>query len=145
MSKIIAVNALGALLSLMTGAFSPAAAFGALAVGSTSNVVKDGVAFGTAVNYATETEARNFAIDYCKKFKGAPKAAAQCRLVGSFNAECYAISMDPKAGTPGAGWAIAATKTIAEQRAMENCKATAGKDRREFCEVAEAKCDDVKK
>ena len=53
--------------------------------------------------------------------------------------------MDPKAGTPGAGWAIAATNTIAEQRAMENCKATAGSDRREFCKIEVAKCDDVKK
>ena len=50
MSKIIAVNALGVLLLLMTGVLSPAAANGALAVGTTSNVVKDGVAFGTAIN-----------------------------------------------------------------------------------------------
>ena len=145
MSRIIAVNTLGALLLLMTGVLSPAAANGALAVGTTSNVVKDGVAFGTAINYQTEAEARTAALENCKKFKGAPLAAAQCRLVGAFKGECYGIAMDPKAGTPGAGWAIAATKTMAEQRAIDNCKETAGSDRREFCEVAEAKCDDVKK
>ena len=145
MRKIIAVNALGALLLLMTGVLSPAAANGALAVGTTSNVVKDGVAFGTAINYQTEAEARTAALENCKKFKGAPLAAARCQLVGAFKSECYGIAMDPKAGTPGAGWAIAATKTMAEQRAMDNCKETAGSDRREFCEVAEAKCDDVKK
>jgi hypothetical protein len=145
MSKIIAVNALGALLLLMAGVWSPAAANGALAVGTTSNVVKDGVAFGTAINYQTEAEARTAALTYCKNFKSAPKAAAQCRLVGAFKGECYAIAMDPKAGTPGAGWAIAATKTIDEQRAMENCKATAGSGRIEFCKIEEAKCDDVKK
>ena len=145
MRKIIAVNALGALLLLMTGVLSPAAANGALAVGTTSNVVKDGVAFGTAINYQTEAEARTAALENCKKFKGAPLAAARCQLVGAFKSECYGIAMDPKAGTPGAGWAIAATKTMAEQRAMDNCKETAGSDRREFYEVAEAKCDDVKK
>ena len=144
MSKIIAVNALGVLLLLMTGVLSPAAANGALAVGTTSNVVKDGVAFGAAINYQTEAEARTAALENCKKFKGAPLAAAQCQLVGAFKSECYGIAMDPKAGTPGAGWAIAATNTIAEQRAMENCKATAGSGRIEFCKIEEAKCD-VKK
>jgi predicted peptidase len=64
MSKIIAVNALGALLLLMAGVWSPAAANGALAVGTTSNVVKDGVAFGTAINYQTEAEARTAALAY---------------------------------------------------------------------------------
>ena len=84
------------------------------------------------------------AVFMCTLF-GAPLAAARCQLVGAFKSECYGIAMDPKAGTPGAGWAIAATKTMAEQRAIDNCKETAGSDRREFCEVAEAKCDDVKK
>ncbi len=145
MGRIIALNALWAWLLVMTGVLSPAAAHGALAVGTTSNVVKDGVAFGTSINYETEAEARRSALEYCKKFKGAPKAAAQCRLVGAFKGECYAIAMDPKPGTPGAGWAIATVKTTAEQRALENCKATAGSGRREFCKIEEAKCDAVKK
>ena len=93
-------------LMAMVAASSPAAADGALAVGSTSDVAKDGIAVGT--------------------FKG----------------ECYAVSFDPKPGTPGAGWAIAATKETAEERALENCKATAGAARREFCKIEESKCDE---
>jgi Domain of unknown function (DUF4189) len=141
MSGIIAANALSALLLVVTAIFSPAAAFGALAVGSTSNVSKDGIAMGTAINHKTESEARRSALEYCKTYERAKKAAAQCRVIGSFKDECYAISFDPKPQTPGAGWAIAATKTTAEQRAIENCKATAGSDRREFCKIDEAKCD----
>ena len=145
MRKIIAVNALGGLALADDRCFVAGCRQWRLAVGTTSNVVKDGVAFGTAINYQTEAEARTAALENCKKFKGAPLAAARCQLVGAFKSECYGIAMDPKAGTPGAGWAIAATKTMAEQRAIDNCKETAGSDRREFCEVAEAKCDDVKK
>ena len=62
--------------------------------------------------------------------------------VGTFKGECYAVSFDPKPGTPGAGWAIAATKETAEERALENCKATAGAARREFCKIEESKCDE---
>jgi hypothetical protein len=107
----------------------------------TSSVTKDGVAFGTAINYKSEEEARKAAIDYCYKFKGAPKASAQCCVVGTFKDKCYAISMDPKAGTPGAGWSIAAIKSDAEDHAVANCKATAGSDQRQFCVVQESKCD----
>ena len=114
---------------------------GALAVGSTSNVTKDGIAFGTAINYKSTSEAGSIALKYCRDYKPAPKAAVQCQLIATFKTECYAISMDPKAGTPGAGWAIAATKTSAEERALAACKATAGSGRREYCKVQEAKCD----
>ena len=132
MNKGIVGCALGAVLLATAGGLSPA---------MTSSVSKDGVAFGTAINYKSEEEARKAAIDYCHKFKGAPKASAQCRVVGTFKDKCYAISMDPKAGTPGAGWSIAAIKSDAEDHAVANCKATAGSDRRQFCVVQESKCD----
>ena len=141
MKKIFAAGVLSAALLAMTGGVSPAAAHGALAVGSTSDVAKDGIAMGTAINYDTASEARKTALEYCKNYKSAPKAALQCRIVGSFKDECYAISFDPKAGTPGAGWAIASSKAAAERRALENCKTTAGADRIQFCEITESKCD----
>jgi len=141
MNKGIVGCTLGAVLLATAGGLSPASAEGALAVGVTSSVTKDGVAFGTAINYKSEEEARKAALDYCHKFKGAPKAVAQCKLVGTFKDKCYAISMDPKAGTPGAGWSIAVEKADAEKRAVANCKATAGSDRRQFCIVQESKCD----
>src|ERR1700736_3776060 len=118
-------------LVLMAGA--AARADGALAVGSTADVAKDGIAIGTSINYKSPEEAEAAAMERCKGYKPAPKAAAQCRSVGSFKSECYAISFDPKDGTPGAGWAIAATKAVAEQRAMANCQITAGEGRRDFC------------
>jgi len=118
---------------------TPAAPHGALAVGSTSNVSKDGIAVGTAINHKTLDSAKAAAMEYCKTYKPAPKAATFCRLVGSFTKECYAVAFDPKAGTPGAGWAI----EVAEQRAIDACKATAGKGRAQFCKVDESKCDTV--
>jgi hypothetical protein len=123
-------------------ASGPAGADGALAVGSTADVAKDGIAVGTSINYKTADEARDAALRRCKDYKPAPKAAAQCRSVGTFRGECYAVSFDPKAGTPGAGWAIAATKDLAEERALENCKTTAGADRQDFCRIEESKCDE---
>jgi hypothetical protein len=120
---------------------SPARADGALAVGSTSDVIKDGIAFGIAINYSSADEALQAALGRCHGFKSAPKAAALCLSVGTFKGECYAIAFDPKDATPGAGWAIAPSKALAEERAMANCRVTAGTDRREFCKIAESKCD----
>ena len=33
-------------------------------------------------------------------------------------------------------------KALAEERALENCKATAGGNRRDFCRIEESKCDE---
>ena len=132
-----------ALIAIATAvASSPAGADGALAVGSTADVAKDGIAVGTSINYKTAAEARDAALKRCKDYKPAPKAAALCRSVGTFRGECYAVSFDPKPGTPGAGWAIASTKDLAEERALENCKTTAGADRQDACRIEESKCDE---
>jgi hypothetical protein len=102
---------IGCAVALVVMAGAAARADGALAVGSTADVAKDGIAIGTSINYKT------------------PEAADQAAL-------------DPKDGTPGAGWAIAATKALAEQRAMANCQITAGDSRRDFCRIEESKCDE---
>jgi hypothetical protein len=118
-------------------------AFGALAVGETDSVAKDGIAMGTAWNFSSADEANNAALNNCHKWrdKGAPKAAEVCRVIATFHNECYAVSLDPKPGTPGAGWAIAADKETAEQRALAHCRLTAGSNREKFCEVSESNCD----
>jgi hypothetical protein len=139
MFKLGCVSAL-ALAAVL--ASSPVRADGALAVGSTADVVKDGIAVVTSVNYKTADEAVDAALQRCRNYKPAPKAAALCQSVGSFKGECYAVSFDPKPGTPGAGWAIAPSKDLAEHRALTNCKITAGADRAEFCKVEESKCDE---
>ena len=130
-----------ALVAVAAVATSPAMADGALAVGSTSDVARDGIAVGTSINYQSPDEAAQAALKRCKDYKPAPKAAAQCRSVGTFKDECYAVSFDPKEGTPGAGWAIASTKALAEERALANCQITAGEGRRDFCRIEESKCD----
>ncbi len=131
-----------ALIGVVAVASSPGRADGALAVGSTADVAKDGIAIGTSINYKSADEALEAALKRCRDYKPAPKAAAQCRSVGTFRGECYAVSFDPKAGTPGAGWAIAGTKALAEERALANCQITAGEGRRDFCRIEESKCDE---
>ena len=125
----------------MAAAVSAVRADGALAVGSTADVAKDGIAIGSSINYKSSDEAEQAALQRCRDYKPAPKAAAQCRSVGTFRGECYAISFDLKDGTPGAGWAIASTQALAEQRAMAHCQITAGDGRRDFCRIEESKCD----
>src|SRR5690348_8949611 len=124
-------------------ASTPACSDGALVVGSTSDVAKDGIAVGTSINYKSADEAREVALKRCRQYKPAPKAATMCQPVGTFKGECYAVSFDPKAGTPGVGWAIASNKALAEERALENCKATAGASRRDFCKIEDSKCDEM--
>ena len=131
-----------ALIAVAAVATSPALADGAIVVGSTSDVARDGIAVGTSINYKSPGEAEKAATERCRNYKPAPKAAAQCRSVGTFKDECYAISFDPKEGTPGAGWAIASTKAQAEERAIANCQITAGDGRRDFCRIEESKCDE---
>jgi hypothetical protein len=139
---MIKVGCVVAMVAMMAVAGAPARADGALAVGSTSDVAKDGIAVGTSINYKTADEATQAALRRCRDYKPAPKAAAQCRSAGTFRGECYAVSFDPKEGTPGAGWAIAATKAQAEERAIANCQLTAGESRRDFCRIEESKCDE---
>jgi hypothetical protein len=118
-----------------------ALAEGAIAIGATGNFAKDGFAFGGAIDKPTTAAASDQALATCHKYTGAPKMAAICRLVLTFSRECYALSYDPKAGTPGVGWAIAADKPTAEERAQKNCEATAGPGRRDFCKVNQSYCD----
>ena len=138
-----AVTVVAACALMLCGGATAAYAFGALAVGETGDVAKDGIAMGTSWNYGSADEANNAALANCHKWKdkGAPKAADLCRVIGTYHNECYAVSLDPKPGTPGAGWAIAGDKETAEQRALAHCKLTAGSDREKFCEVSESNCD----
>lgn len=135
---IIALTAVAAL------AASPhAGADGALAIGSTADVAHDGIAVAAAINFKTPEEATEAALQSCRNFKSAPKAAATCQSVGTFKGQCYAISFDPRRGVPGAvGWAIAATKAQAEQQALAKCKAAAA-SRGAFCKIQESKCDET--
>jgi hypothetical protein len=116
-----------------------AGAEGAVAIGMTGNITKDGYAIGININSSSEAEARDAALKYCRSH-GSDVARAKCEIVGTFRDQCAAEAEDPKPGTPGAGWAIAADKAAAEKMAMTNCLATAG-DRGSFCKVVTSLCD----
>ncbi len=142
MSNIVRGLLAGAVICAAVHATSRAAlAEGAIAIGSSGNFAKDGFAFGAAINKASTDEAKQQALETCKKYEGAPKMAAICRVVMTFSQECYALAFDPKAGTPGVGWAISDDKVKSEERAQKNCEVTAGPGRRDFCKVNQSACD----
>jgi uncharacterized protein DUF4189 len=126
--------------ALLIGWGGAARADGALAVGSTGDVVKYGVAFGMVVNLPKEQAAAK-ALEHCRTFK-AREAAERCRLVATFSkGECFAVALDPKSGTPGAGWAVGPDQATANAKATAMCEASAGSDRKGSCRVASAGCD----
>jgi len=146
MSKLVRGLVTGAALSVAAavtglGPTSAALAEGAIAIGASGDFAKDGFAFGAAINKSSADEANEAALATCKKYEGAPKMAAICKVVFNFSHECYALSFDPDAGTPGVGWAIAGDKETAEDRALKNCQVTAGPNRKEFCKVNQSFCD----
>lgn len=123
----------------------PAGAFGAIAVGDTGNINQDGFAWGRNVNSPDATTASNQALQLCRSVKDATdRARNACKIVGSFQGQCTALAMDPGAGTPGVGWAVAATIQAAQDQAMANCKATAGADRVQYCAQTDSACDGQK-
>ena len=122
--------------------FAPyAQAEGALAVGYSGDIAKDGVSYGYSTNNATSSEAVENAMKECRVGKNAPNMAAICKLVTTFKNECVAVAWDPKPGTPGMGVGFAPDKANAEARAMEFCKLSAGSGRISFCVVDKSRCD----
>jgi hypothetical protein len=128
------------LMSLMILRPHGAAAEGALAIGITGDVAKDGYSIGINVNSKTAQEARDSALNWCKTH-GAKQTEDKCQIVTTFRNQCVAEAQDPKPGTPGAGWALAPDKDTAEKLAMTTCLATAGKTRLDACKVVSSICD----
>lgn len=119
-----------------------ACADGAIAIGLPSNIAKQGVAVGTSWNYDDADGAHARALKECLGFMDAPPDTRKlCEVVKTFTHECIAVAIDPKAGTPGFGWAVAPVESGAEKAAMKNCKDTAGRDRQKYCVVTVKHCD----
>ena len=118
-----------------------AVADGAVAVGSTGDVVKHGIAFGMVVNEPKE-KAADIALARCRAFvKGSsPEATARCKVMATFSRECFAVAYDPQPATPGAGWGVGKDQIEANKKAMQMCEATAG-PRAKFCKVESGACD----
>jgi len=117
-----------------------ARAEGAIALGITGDIAADGYSIGINVNSDTEQEARDAALNWCRSH-GAKDTEDKCQILTTFHHQCAAEAQDPKPGTPGAGWAIAADKDTAEKMAMTTCFATAGKDRVGACKIVSSVCD----
>ncbi len=79
-----------------------------MALGTTGDVVKHGIAFGLVTDEPKE-KAAELALTRCRAFvKGSsPEATARCKVVATFSRECFAVAYDPQPGTPGAGGASA--------------------------------------
>jgi hypothetical protein len=112
---------------------------GAIAVGSTGDVVRYGVAFGVAVDVSKDI-AGELAVKRCRTFE-ARKAAERCQVVARFSGECFAIAYDPTPGTPGAGWGIGPDQLAANQQAVAMCEQAAGPARKGYCQVERFGCD----
>jgi hypothetical protein len=136
-ARLLAATVVVAALLLHAG--ERARADGALAVGTTGDVVKDGIAFGMVVDVSKDAAAAT-ALARCRTFK-AREAAERCRVVATFSGGCFAVAYDPASGTPGAGWGVGSDQTTADSKAIAMCEATAGPGRRGFCEVKSAGCD----
>lgn len=113
----------------------PAYANGALAIGIPTGGVVKGFAAGHALNSPDMQSARAGAIKGCHESTGASDVAKKaCGVVATFKDECYATAIDPKDGTPGAGWAIAETQELADSDALQQCRTSAG-NRAQFCTI----------
>jgi hypothetical protein len=121
---------------------SEANAAGAMAVGIAQGGAQKGFAYGINSNSETEAAAKEKVLDLCKHAKNANDAArSRCKLVGTMKDQCGVIAMDPKNGTPGVGWAIAADLDEAKKQALANCEVTAGPGRAGQCKVDTTRCD----
>lgn len=132
-----------ALLCWLLALAQPVLAEGVLAVGITTDVAKDGFVIGYSINKATLVEARDRAMDSCRNARVANAEAAkkECKVVAEFRDKCVAIADDPKNGTTGFGWAVAASRADAIGQALEMCKSASSSARAPYCRPAHASCD----
>ena len=127
--------------AVMFAAPTPVAAEGAMAVGITGDVAKDGYSIGMSVDHPTEDAARKGALDWCRNHGGSAQTEATCEVIIVFHRKCAAEAQDPDPGTPGAGWAVADDADTAKKIALTNCRASAGKNRMNYCKVVGSTCD----
>src|SRR5580704_9782402 len=111
-----------ALIALLVILFAAAGsgrgfAAGALAVGLPADVAKGGFTYGYSNNNADANHADAKALDACRTTKDAAndvKLRSLCKVIQDYSNQCVAVAMDPAAGTPGVGWAVANDLLTAE-------------------------------
>jgi hypothetical protein len=137
------MNKMGSFFAMLTLVFyfsqpSPSTAAAALAVGTTGDMIKSGIATGVSSNEPTKEAASALALKRCQSYSAAKLAAQQCKIITTYTRLCFASAFDPKLGTPGAGLALGQDKEGAEALALTLCQASAGKDRAKYCVVMTA-------
>jgi hypothetical protein len=126
---------------------------GAIAIGIAPGGVTKGYATGYSINEPNEEAARKAAVNLCRKSHAegnvdeivTSTATSRCQVVETFRNKCWSNALDPKAGTPGVGWALADTQEAADAEALKKCRNTAGPARQSFCIVGDRKCDGTAK
>ena len=108
----------------------PCMADGALAVAVGPN---NAFASGSALNAPSPKIASTDASESCRGSTSEASLKQLCKVVATFSNKCFAIAFDPQDGEPGTGWAVANTQQAADEQAMQQCRATAGADRVQFC------------
>jgi hypothetical protein len=141
---ILGIAILAAILGLGRGRLTMAHADGALAVAQPPNVVKQGFAYGYSTDYVDSDRADAEALNKCRQ-TSIEGIRSLCTVIQDFKDQCVAVAMDPQAGTPGVGWAVAADLRGAEAEALSKCEQTAGPGRRAACEVDHSSCDGTAK
>lgn len=119
---------------------------GALAVGILNNDASKGFAAGWSRNQPTIEAAQELALKNCREEETAPQNVKDtCRVVRTFVNQCVIVVLDPGAGTPGAGWAVAETRELAIRDAKRECDRTAGPSRQGKCTSILGSCDGTAK
>jgi len=112
---------------------------GTVAVGLPGDVAKGGVAVGISYNYASGQDADAEAIRRCA---AAPDSNGMlCKVDTHFENQCFAMAMDPKPGTYGVGYEVAATQSDADASALSDCQRASKSDRSQFCQISYRICD----
>lgn len=144
-NRLPASRVCATLMVFATSVLFPVAAAraeGAIAIGILDNDATKGYAAGWSSNRPTAADAEQLALENCRKQPNAPEnVRATCRVVRNFVNQCVIVALDPKNGTPGAGWAVAETSELAIRDARRECDRTAGSDRQGQCTLTDGVCD----
>jgi len=112
---------------------------GSVAVGLPSDVARNGVAVGISYNYVSDQDADAEALKRCAASPDSTHSL--CKVDTHFENQCFAMAMDPKPGTYGVGYKVAATQRDADTSALSDCQRTSKSGRSQYCQISYRVCD----
>ena len=117
----------------------PAWSKGTVAIGLPGDVARNGVAVGVSYNYVSDQDADAEALKRCAAAPDSTRSL--CKVDTHFENQCFAMAMDPKPGTYGVGYKVAATQRDADASALTDCQRTSKSDRSQYCQISYRICD----